>query len=722
MLKALLFFLATAAVAAPLAAQPKVLRVVSDNNYPPYLFLGSDGKPRGYIVDEWKLWQQKTGIRVDLIATDWDDAQKMLLSGRADVIEMIFATPERERYYDFTAPYAKVTVGIYVDASISGIDNIDGLRGFEVGVERGDACVQHLQRDGIQHLRLFTGYADMIAAQARQDIRILCMDEFPANYYLYKLNRPTHLVKAFDYYTGEFRRGVRKGDLQTAVLVDRGMRMITRQERNALKRKWMGQPINFTPYAQFFGYALLALALVGIALTIWVYTLRRAVKRRTKDLGFLAYHDALTGLPNRYLLIDRLDHGIKQAGEANIAVLLIGLDNFKRVNESFGHAAGDLLLKEMAGRFMSNVTKIDTVARIGDDEFAVTMQGALDTTIISAAAEAILRVAAKPLPLNGSNIFVSASVGIGIYPGDGEDGASLLKHAYAAMDLAKRDGRNRFRFYRSNLTEQAQELLHLGTGLRRALDRNEFLLLYQPQVALATGQIIGVEALLRWQSEDSLINPDRFIPYAEETGLITPIGYWVLQTACHQLARWREEGLPALRMAVNLSPHQFASPDLVEYVTDALGASALPPEQLELEITEGTLMQQGDTVTSLLTRLRELGVSVAIDDFGTGYSSLAYLRHFPIALLKIDQSFMQGVPHDQSAVEITSTIVAMARNLHLGVLAEGVETVEQWEFLKSIGCGYAQGWYIGRPMTADNFKMWMTERGFCVATRQAPAV
>lgn len=704
MLKALLRILVAASLALSMTARATTLRVVGDNNYPPYLFLGSDGKPRGYVVDAWQLWEKKTGIKVELTATNWADAQQRLLHGQADVIEMIFKTPERETLYDFSVPFTRVTVGIYSDAGITGINDSSSLKGFEVGVERGDACVERLHDDGIANVRTFAGYEDLIAAATRREIRIFCMDEYPADYYLYRLGESNHFTKAFDYYSGEFRRGVRKGDTATLARVQRGMALITDDELAALHRKWMGQPVDFNPYARIFGYALLTGTLAGIALLIWIYALRRAVERRTGDLDFLAHHDPLTGLPNRRLLIDRLHHAIAQHVDARLAVLLINLDDFKRVNESFGHPAGDQLLRAVAERLLGCTPAANTVARLSGDEF-VMLCGHADPTAASAAAARILNAMAQPFTLNGEVLFVGASIGVSLYPDDGNDGVTLLKNAAAAMYRAKESGRNVFGFYNASLTEQASHLLQLGTSLRRALEQEEFELVYQPQIHVSSGRITGVEALIRWRSSSGLILPSQFIPFAEETGLIEPIGRWVLHTACEQLAAWLAAGLPPVRMAVNLSPRQLASVGLVKQVQAALNASQIPPQLLELEITESALMVHGAAATEILMALRELGIGLAIDDFGTGYSSLAYLRHFPVELLKIDQSFMQGVPEEAGAVEIASAIVVMAHTLRMQVIAEGVENLQQWTFLQSIGCDYAQGWYLGRPMSAADMEI-----------------
>ena len=711
---ALMRFLVTVAMAfaLPLTVRATVIRVAADDSYPPYLFLGPDGKARGYLVDEWALWQKRTGVQVELIATNWTNAQQMLLLGQADVIEMILKTPERTALYDFTEPYARVAVGIFTDTAISGINDSSALKGFAVGVEKGAACGARLRGSGVSDVREFDDYGDLIAAASRKEIRIFCMEEYPANYYLYRQGGDSRFSKAFDYYSGDFRRAVRKGDTRTLALVQRGMAMITDAEQLKLRKKWMGTPVDFTSYGRDLRIALLVFGLVGIALLMWVHALRSAVARRVRDLDFLAYHDSLTGLPNRRRLLERIDDVIASDDKATLAVLFIGLDNFKRVNEGLGHPLGDKLLRYVAALLRVSVSTADTVARLSDDEFAILIKNPTNTASVTAASERILQAVAQPFFLDGQDIFIEASIGISLSPADGKNAVALLKNAAAAMFQAKTDG-NGCSFYNAYFTVQAQDLLRLGASLRRALERNEFTLDYQPQACLETGRIVAVEALIRWQSSQGLISPGEFIPYAEETGLIEPIGQWVLQEACQQLARWLEGGMPPIRMAVNISPRQLGKHDLLKQVQSALTASQIPPHLLELEITESALMEHGATATEILVALRELGVFLAIDDFGTGYSSLAYLRHFPVGLLKIDQSFMVGVPEEESAAEITSAIVGMAHTLHMRVLAEGVENAQQWAFLKRIGCDYAQGWYFSRAVSANEIKtMLCTEKSF----------
>ncbi|MBP1474720.1 EAL domain-containing protein [Frateuria sp. MAH-13] len=681
----------------PLAATgtPRTLRVVGDNNYPPYLFIGPDGKPQGYAADAWKLWESKTGIRVQLTATNWADAQRRLRSGQADVIDMIFRTPERAATLDFTRPFATVETGIYADRNLTGIADASGLRGFVVGVQRGDACVERLRRAGVSNMREYTSYSEIIDAARRGDVRIFCMDRSPAEYYLYRLHAQDDFVKAFDFYSDRFRRGVRKRDAATLALVEQGTKWITPQERERLHDKWMGQRVDLTGYAQRFKAVASALALVGVLLLAWVYSLRRAVRKRTRDLRFLAHYDPLTSLPNRHLLLDRIDHTLDQPDFA-LSVLLVNLDNFKRINDRFGHPLADELLKQIADRLKALVGPIDTVARLGGDDFVLTLRSA-DVGQVTALAEQARQTVARGLLIGGEEVFLSASVGVSLHPDDGRTGVALLKNADTAMSRAKQHGRNTISFYRASQSAQASYFVTMGTAIRHALQRDEFELHYQPQHCLRSGRIMGVEALLRWRRGTELVSPCEFIPCAEELGLIEELGEWVIRTACRQLALWRAGG-STLRMAVNLFARQLASPGLVAAVESALAHTQLPGELLELEITESALVGTEAEVATTLEAIRALGVRIAIDDFGTGYSSLAYLRHLPVTGVKIDKSFLEGAPEDPTAVEVIGAIVAMAHALNLTVVAEGVETEGQANLLERIGCELAQGWFYAAAM------------------------
>lgn len=678
------------------------LRVVGDNNYPPFLFLGPDGKPQGYVVDEWKLWEQKTGAKVELTATDWDTAQQRIRNGQADVIDVIFDTPERAALYDFSSRYATMRVGIYTDSSITGITNAADLRGFTVGVERGDACADKLRKAGVTNIREFTDYSDIIKAAKAKDIRIFCMDELPANYYLYRLNDQRQFVKAFDFYSADLRRGVRKGDAATLALVQRGMSLIPQAERARLREKWMGKPVDLASYETAFMILSAALGAAGLVLLTWVYTLRRGVRRRTRELEFLTHFNAITGLPNRQLLLDRIDHAIEQK-DTPIAVLVVDLDNFKRINDSFGHPSGDKLLQEIAERLKALPGPVATVAHLSGDDFVIVARaGELEQ--VTLIAEEARRSVARNFRLQDQDFFVTSSVGISMFPADGTDGITLLKNADAAMFRAKQSGRNSTAFYSAILSAQASTFITLGASIRKAIEKNEFELLYQPQYCLATGRIHCVEALVRWRQGDRLIPPSDFITYAEEHGLIEALGGWVLRTACLELSSLLADGLPTIRMAVNLSPRQLACTDLLETVNAALGEARLPAHLLELEITESALVQSDQTTINVLKGLRALGIDIALDDFGTGYSSLAYLRRFPVSVIKIDKSFLAGVPEEQNAMQVITAIVAMSHAMKMRVVAEGVEREEQAAYLREIGCDLFQGWLFARPMRSSELR------------------
>ncbi|MBD9414151.1 EAL domain-containing protein [Pseudomonas sp. PDM16] len=427
-------------------------------------------------------------------------------------------------------------------------------------------------------------------------------------------------------------------------------------------------------------------------------------------LAHLAHFDTLTDLPNRLYAMERLGHALEHAQrhQERVAVLYFDLDNFKTINESLGHKVGDELLVAVARRLQQRLRNEDTLARLSSDEFLVVLENLQRPEEAAGIARTLIELLERPLPLgSGHEVYLGASVGISLYPDDGLSGDDLLRNADSALHQAKQEGRNTFRFYTQGLTQQAHTRLTLEGQLRQALKRNEFVLHYQPLLRAGDGQPIGVEALLRWNSSEGMISPAQFIPLAEETGLIVPIGNWVLREACRQMQFWRQQGLELHTLAVNLSPRQFRQADLLQQVREALQDSGLPAEHLELEITEGALIENIEQTQATLAALKGLGLRLAIDDFGTGYSSLAYLRRFPLDKLKIDQSFMRGVPEDQANLEIAATIIGLARNLKLCVLAEGVETVEQLQALRQLGCEQCQGYLFSRPLSAVQLAHWL---------------
>ena len=427
-------------------------------------------------------------------------------------------------------------------------------------------------------------------------------------------------------------------------------------------------------------------------------------RKKNEHIQYLAYYDQLTGLPNRMLLQDRLVQAISSGQRANtpVAVLFLDLDRFKNINDSLGHEAGDLLLQETSQRLQRCVRKIDTVARLSGDEFILLLPKITNTVQVRIVIDHIFNAMAVPFYIAGHKLTLTASVGISIYPDDGADVQSLIRNADAAMYHAKKDGRNRFRFYTENMNIRALEALSFENSLRRALENQKLEVHYQPQVDVISGKVIGLEALIRWYDPAAgWIPPMKIIPFAEERGLIDPIFDWVLRTTCEQSRAWQKAGLPAVPIAVNICAQQVRQKGLAKKIAHTLESTGMDPRFLELELTESVLMQDSEATIAMVHELQGMGLQLSIDDFGTGYSSLSYLRQLPINKLKIDQSFISDITTNPDAAAITSAIIGMAKNLKLRALAEGVETKEQLSFLKSQRCDEIQGFYFSEALPPD---------------------
>jgi diguanylate cyclase (GGDEF)-like protein/PAS domain S-box-containing protein len=437
---------------------------------------------------------------------------------------------------------------------------------------------------------------------------------------------------------------------------------------------------------------------------IWYFRDITARKLAEEQARFLAYYDILTGLPNRTLFRDRLVTALAGARRENckLALLFLDLDGFKIINDSLGHSVGDLLLQEVAGRLRKWGREQDTVARLGGDEFLITLTQVRDLTDVAAAAGRLMDVMATAFVVQGHSLNVSCSVGISIFPEHGTDCETLIKNADAAMYGAKDRGRNNFRFFAEDMNVPALERLSLERSLRFALEREEMFLVYQPQMDVATGRIIGLEALLRWQHPElGLVPPDKFIRIAENSGLIVSIGEWVLRTACRQARTWQDEGLPAVSVAVNVSAVQFRQQGFCTLIRRVLHETGLAPQYLELELTESLLLANADVTLSVLKELKSMGLTLAIDDFGTGYSSFSYLRQFQVSKIKIDRLFIRDVTVNPDDAAIATAIISMAKGLKLRVIAEGVENEAQMSFLRTHQCDEIQGYYFSKPLAVD---------------------
>ena len=456
--------------------------------------------------------------------------------------------------------------------------------------------------------------------------------------------------------------------------------------------------------------------LVGLLVATVVFYFATRISREREQL---ATHDALTGLPNRMLFKDRLEQSLIRAKrhQTLVGVMFIDIDRFKRVNDTLGHASGDLLICEVARRLRQTVRSDDIVARLGGDEFVVIINDVVALNPILQVVEKMLAAVTEPYSLNGREIFSSCSIGVSIYPNDGTISSDLLKHADTAMYHAKNTGRNRYQLYDAAMNAMAEERLQIETDLHYAKERGEFIFHYQPQLNLVSGRIHAVEALIRWQHpEKGLLAPADFLNMLEETGEIVGVGRQLLLAACHQTAIWHAAGFSDLGVTVNLSGKEFWHDTLIENVRDALVQSGLPPPSLQLELTEGIFMDDVDTAVDRIMALKALGITVSVDDFGTGYSSLAHLKRFPLDVLKIDRFFVKDLPNAPASEALISSILALCKGLDLGTVAEGMETREQLESLRKLGCQIVQGYFISRPVPAGEIAAllghdWLKEFG-----------
>lgn len=435
------------------------------------------------------------------------------------------------------------------------------------------------------------------------------------------------------------------------------------------------------------------------------YKLQSQVLRRAEEtIHHLAYYDPLTSLPNRVLLMDRLNMALacaRRNGET-LAVLFLDLDRFKVINDTLGHSTGDELLKVIAERLRSSVRESDAVARLGGDEFVLLLPGIKDTENTVKISDKILQLVRQPMRIGLQELNITTSIGIALYPNDGEDGDTLLKNADAAMYHAKEQGKNNYQVFTQVVYRKVHEQLVIESNVLRGLEREEFVLYYQPQVNLDTMRIAGMEALIRWQHpERGLLSPSEFIPLLERNGQIVPVGEWVLRATCAQSKAWQEAGFSSIRMAANLSAIQIRQRNLVEVMRLLLKENGINPSYLELEVTEGAIMEDVENSIYMLDKLRGLGISIALDDFGTGYSSLSYLRRFSINTLKIDASFVRDIPLHADDITLVTTIITMAKSLRLKTIAEGVEAIEQLEFLNSLKCDEVQGYFFSPPVPAE---------------------
>ncbi|MFZ3322745.1 MAG: EAL domain-containing protein [Usitatibacter sp.] len=686
-------------------ARVSSLVVVTDDHYPPYLFRSDDGTLQGIVKDRWQLWSERNGIPVEVRGIDWSSAQESVRTANADVIDAIADTSGRVGQFEYSESHDDIEARLYFSRGLTGIVDASSVRGMLVAAKRDSACSEWLRAHGVTHFEFYPDSQALVKAAAAGEVRVFCMDALPARYFIYREGISGEFNESAPLYTAHLHWAVRSGRGSLRSFVERGFQRISEDELERIDAKWMGAALR-SPLDVRFLYALAAIPVALLAfsgiLLLWNRFLRLRVEERAQ---YFSTRDPLTELPARGLLYDRLTQAIAQAGRSasGVAVLFVDLDRFKAVNDSFGHAVGDRVLRETALRLQGLARSSDTVARISSDEFVVVLANLEKAGDAGTFARKVQGELTRPYQLDGTPVHCTASIGIAVHPGDGANAGTLIQNADIAMYRAKESGRNNFQFFLPEMHESVARRLHLEIALRGALARKEFLVHYQPKIDVGNGAITGFEALLRWRHpEFGQLSPSEFVPVLEDTDLIVPVGEWVLQTVCEQIRRWSGRGLAPRPVAVNLSARQFRLENLDAVVERIVTATGIDPSLLELELTETLLMHDPERAIRTLGNLVRFGVSLAVDDFGTGYSSLAYLKRFPIHSLKIDRAFISDATTNPDDAAITLAIINLGHSLGLKVVAEGVETEEQLAFLRANGCDQMQGFFFSPAIPADD--------------------
>lgn len=726
----LIAFVFGEAALADRAARPIVVGVW-DN--PPIVFRDSDGRTTGIAIDVLEHVARAEGWELTYRYAPWAEQLEGLERGEIDLLSGIGHSSERARRFAFTRESLIGNWGVVYKAPGLPIASPLDLRERRVAFMRNaihsDAFADLLRRFEVRYTPVYTAsYADALRAVATG-----AADAAVVNRVFGTMHAHRHAVDitgivfnpVYVHYAGH------AGTTDLVARLDEHLARLKSQPGSpyyASLERWLTEHQVRTPTwlpAAVAG-ALTILMLVGGG----AWLLRVQVQRRTHELAMrsnelqaeieqrrdaqerlkhFALYDALTGLPNRASFLERFPAFVEgpERQRSRAAVLFIDIDHLKTVNESIGHAAGDDLIRAVAERLRACLRANDSIFRFGGDEFLVAANQIHSVGDAEAVAARLLKSLKQPVEIAGRPVYASASIGIALYPDDDTTVEGLLKCADAAMYYAKEHGRNRYQLYRSGLIDAVVEHLDIDTRLRQALERSELTLHYQPIVALADGRVVGAEALIRWnEPERGLMRPDVFIPHAERSGAIVPVGAWVLAEACRRAVAWQYDDVEPLSISVNVSSRQFQEPNFVATVEQALVDSGLAPGRLQLEITEGVLLVVNVNMAETLHALKRLGVRLSIDDFGTGYSSLAYLKQLPIDVLKIDKSFVAGIPARTDNAQIATTIITMAHGLGLRVVAEGIETERQAEFLREHGCDYGQGYFIARPLPETELARW----------------
>ena len=705
--------------------KPKI-RIAGDNNFPPYEYLDDKGIYKGFNIDIMKAIAEDMDVEIELIPMRWADAVLALENGQIDAIQGMSKTSDREEKYKFTQATIVNSSGIFIKKGNEHIQGIEDLKGSRIAYQVGDINEEKIKN--IPYAILVARYNQIDGIQALLDDEA---DAFIGNkaVVIYRLNKmkKTNKIKLVGEPVGETSYGPVTLPENTDVyaILNGGLSLIKYNGTyDKIYKRWFGDQLSHSQFA-LRNYLKEILIIIGIILftilgfIIWNRRLQIEVTKRTEELEKankdlrtqqkriynLAYYDNITNLPNRLYFVEDLEKTIENLEDGEMLIVLyFDLDRFKHINDTLGYAIGDEVLK-LVGERLQAIGKNNILARISGDSYIMSIRGIRSQDETLKLAEKFIEDFKEPIVIGEHKLYLTTSIGIATFPQAGSDSISLMKNAEVALYKAKDLGGNSYFKYNEEIGKQEYTNLNTLNELREAVNNEQFVLYYQPKIDIRTKEIVGMEALIRWQNpEKGLIFPDKFIPLAEDTGLIFSIGEWVLKEACRQNKEWIDKGYRPRRISVNISPRQFQYYNFLESISNTLEETGLEPECLGLEITETMVISDIEYTINVLRELRELGVFVVMDDFGTGYSSLSYLKEMSINELKIDRAFIRDIDTNEKNRAISNTIILLANQFNILVTAEGVETKEQLEILEELGCDKAQGYYFSKPIPKEEFE------------------
>ncbi|TVZ41523.1 diguanylate cyclase (GGDEF)-like protein [Alteromonadaceae bacterium 2753L.S.0a.02] len=690
------------------------IRLGIDPEFAPFEYL-EGGKYSGMASDYIALLNQRLNLNMQVVPNlTWDAVIKRAERGEIDVLPAVGKTMQRQQYLAYTEPYLQFHRVIITRSDMPFILSLDDVAELRVGVQVNSSHHGYLKENSSIKPITFATLEESLMALSGGKIDAFVGNVASSTFWIRKLNLTNLKVAApVSQEVQNLHFAVRKDWPELVSILQKGLDSISPAQRNKISDKWI-----YVKYEPTLNYRLLlqivavfSLLLAGIVL--WNVVLNRKVHKHAQQLLHYAHYDALTGLPNRFLIQDRLSQIIQEAQRANtrLAMISIDIDDFKKINETFGHETGDKALVAVANHLQEKIAVNIELGRLGGDQFLAIVSELKESTDAAIIVQNLLQSFEAPLRIDDAAINIRVSIGIAIYPEDGADAEQLIKSADTATHHSKTQGQGSYAFFMEKLQKRAARTLKLEENMRLGLKRSEFFVVYQPKVATESREIIGFEALLRWRNPElGDVAPDEFIPVAEKNGLIEPLGFFVLQTALATLADINSVSHKPLSMAVNFSPRQFRSRNLIHQILTAVESAGVAPHCLELEITEGVLISGYGNVEDILRSLKRGGVTLAMDDFGTGYSSLSYLRRYTFDVLKIDREFIAELASKKADRQLVAATIAMAHNLGLQVVAEGVETEAQFLILKELACDLIQGWYVGRPTSIDNLAMTLQNK------------